>query len=387
MGDTAFFGRLTARRDATAVAIRDELIRHVPSYGAQSATQQSLLLREVHQTWRPVLDRAASDEPLDEQDLAVYRSLARTRALQAFPFADFRSGFEVAHTAGLRECLALAEPGDTVHPVAFTRWGVRELPRVLDAVTESYLEACRQRGRRSAARELLLEALLAGRRPAGTSPPPAGYLILLYRPVPADRPRLDGRQTAAEQVLLKSEGALWRGGPSVGGMTLLVPVEDRPAIARKTAADLTEALAEVWGHRLRVAEAYAPTVGDIPAAHHEARRTLVLVCAAPDAESRPYRAEEFLVELALARQPDIRKQLTRLLEPLRSGTDLRHTLEVLFDCGLDRGRTAEALHLHRRSLTYRLQRIRQLSGFDPTTAHGIQVLRAALSAARLARDE
>ncbi|MFF4860046.1 helix-turn-helix domain-containing protein [Streptomyces rubiginosohelvolus] len=36
--------------------------------------------------------------------------------------------------------------------------------------------------------------------------------------------------------------------------------------------------------------------------------------------------------------------------------------------------------MHRRTLTYRIKRIRELTGLDPTTAHGIQLLRAALTA-------
>ncbi len=245
MDDRDFFGRLAARRDATAFAIRDALVRHVPSYGAQPTAQRTVLLREVHETWSPILHRAPLDEPLNAEDLAVYRALARTRAVHAFPFAEFRSGFEVAHTAGLRECLALAEPGDAVHPVAFTTWGVRELPRVLDAVTGSYLEVCEQKGRRAAARELLMEALLEGRLPTAVPPPRAGHLVLLVRPRHRDTGR-SGRQEAVERVLRETEGLVWRGGPVEGELLVLMDVADEVASVRTTAAELTAALAGAW---------------------------------------------------------------------------------------------------------------------------------------------
>jgi sugar diacid utilization regulator len=103
----------------------------------------------------------------------------------------------------------------------------------------------------------------------------------------------------------------------------------------------------------------------------------------PDARNRPYRIDELLIELAISRQPDIRERLADLLAPLRQGTDLRRTWEALFGCGLDRERMTRALSVHRRTLTYRIQRIHDLTGLDPTTAHGTQLPRGALTASRL----
>jgi sugar diacid utilization regulator len=107
------------------------------------------------------------------------------------------------------------------------------------------------------------------------------------------------------------------------------------------------------------------------------------VRATPDAECRPYREDALLVELAIARQPDIRARLAALLAPLDAGSDLYRTLEVLFACDLDRERTAAALCIHRRTLRYRLDRIRDLSGIAPDSLRGAQLLRAAVTAARL----
>jgi hypothetical protein len=90
-----------------------------------------------------------------------------------------------------------------------------------------------------------------------------------------------------------------------------------------------------------------------------------------------------LLELSIARQPDIRRRLAALLAPLDAGPDLRRTLDVLFACDLDRERTASELYIHRRTLRYRLDRIKSLSGIDPHSARGIQLLRAALTADRL----
>jgi sugar diacid utilization regulator len=110
---------------------------------------------------------------------------------------------------------------------------------------------------------------------------------------------------------------------------------------------------------------------------------LPLVKAIPDAQVKPYRTDDLLVELALLHQPSIRRRLAGLIEPLDAGTGLRRTLEVVLACNLDRERAANELCIHRRTLYYRMDRIRKLSGIDPNTAHGIQLLRAALTCARM----
>lgn len=161
-----------------------------------------------------------------------------------------------------------------------------------------------------------------------------------------------------------------------------LPVESEAAVEVQGVPLVCE-IAKVAGPGLRAAQAQVESPSAIPAAVEEVREALSLVSAMPDAQLRPYQLQELLVELAVARQPMIRQRLADLLLPLRDGKDLTRTLEVLFGCGLDRERTTNVLHIHRRTLTYRLQRIRALTGINPATAHGIQILRSALVATRL----
>jgi hypothetical protein len=74
------------------------------------------------------------------------------------------------------------------------------------------------------------------------------------------------------------------------------------------------------------------------------------------------------LELLLARSPRIATALCqRVLEPLArggEGADLIHTLRTLVRCGFDRARTSRALHVHRNTLGYRVNRIEQLAGID-----------------------
>ena len=384
---SGFVARLAARRDATALAMRNAMVQHVQVYSGQSSARQLTLLGEIHDTWRPVLKQAARDEPLGDDDLEPYRALGRSRGINSFPLHELRAGFEVAHTTGLRECLSMIEPGDGGEPIAFTAWGVRELPRIMSVVENSYAAARGTAGDRSQARKLLLDRLLQGVNSDDLASAlglvlPSGYLVLLCRPR-VQRPDSTLKHAAIARQLDAVPGLLWRADTSSRCLLALLPVHSGVEVARALARELVASLADALGERLNAAEAPGAALDAIPGALREAQQALSLVCAMPDAENRPYGTDELLVELAVARQPAIRRRLAELLGPLQRGTDLQRTLEVLFDCGLDRQRTTAALHIHRRSLTYRIQRIRELTGLDPTTAHGIQLLRAAVTAARL----
>ncbi|NUT93273.1 MAG: helix-turn-helix domain-containing protein [Saccharothrix sp.] len=66
---------------------------------------------------------------------------------------------------------------------------------------------------------------------------------------------------------------------------------------------------------------------------------------------------------------------------------LLSTLEAYLDSGCDARATAEALHLHRTSLYYRLGRIAELTGRDPADGRARLELHLALKLARLARRQ
>ncbi|WP_174189768.1 PucR family transcriptional regulator, partial [Nocardia barduliensis] len=75
-----------------------------------------------------------------------------------------------------------------------------------------------------------------------------------------------------------------------------------------------------------------------------------------------------------------REHLGSLLDPLDEHPELLETLQVHIAHNLNRGRTARLLHVHTNTVDYRLKRIAQLTGFDPTMASGLWHLRSALVA-------
>lgn len=75
--------------------------------------------------------------------------------------------------------------------------------------------------------------------------------------------------------------------------------------------------------------------------------------------------------------------LTPLLQARGGAAPLMSTLMAYFDGGGNHARTARALHLSVRAVTYRLSRVRDLTGHDPATPEGRLTLHLAVLGARL----
>ncbi len=96
-----------------------------------------------------------------------------------------------------------------------------------------------------------------------------------------------------------------------------------------------------------------------------------------------YRMDDLVLEYQLTRPGPGRRHLRQILEPLDASPELLETLEIHISHDLNRQRSARQLHLHTNTVDYRLKRIAQLTGFDPTRPSGIRHLQAALVARRL----
>jgi sugar diacid utilization regulator len=77
---------------------------------------------------------------------------------------------------------------------------------------------------------------------------------------------------------------------------------------------------------------------------------------------------------------DLRERLLARLAAVRARRQLWTTLRALYDCDLDRGRTARWLGIHRSTLDYRLNCVQRLIGISPTSVRGIVLLSTGLAA-------
>lgn len=384
MNGVTFVTRSAERRDATVAAMLAAMIAHVPGYSTIEDKYSVDLDGELHHAVRLVVEMSMTDEPISDEHMDFFRNIGRERGAKMFPIADLRAGLKVSYLAGLRDIYSMVDSANHSEILQLAEYTTREHPRILAATESAYTAAQRELGDTARARALVLNHLLAGTPADGVVAAagvtlPAGYLVVPCRlELPSDPATRDEMLSA---TLGSRPGALWRAEPR--GLLVVLPVDRDPLAARAVAADLMDELSDVADRPVKAAEAYAAELAAVPTAFAEAQQAVRLVAAMPDAQNRPYRMDELLVELAIARQPSVRQRLADQLEPLRNGTELQRTIEVLFECGLDRERTARRLFIHRRTLTYRIKRVRELTGLDPGTAHGIQVLRSALTASRL----
>ena len=125
------------------------------------------------------------------------------------------------------------------------------------------------------------------------------------------------------------------------------------------------------------------TVPDLVAASRSARAALAgfAVAGAVRQAPRPALADDLLPERALAGDPLARSTLVeRIHKPLKEhhSPDLLATLWAYLDNGRSLEATARELFVHPNTVRYRLKRITELLGWDPTGPREAFVLQAAL---------
>jgi len=375
---------MTTRSAEIAVAVASAVAgRVVPSSALLAAEyERGGFLREP--IIARVLELASAGELFTDDDLGTLRGIGAGFADHHVPLSLLTTSFDVGITAMTRESWHIAPAEGFADMAQFTESLARLVEQGRQAAVRGYMEARAGSDSRSASR-VAAEELIGGEctpeavQAIGVKLAP-GYLVLACA-VPDPAGIGAGQVAAIHRDIEGIPGALHCG--DLSALVVLLPVEDARQPPGATAAELASRLRTLAGQVVYAAQAHRPDLAGIPAALEEANRALSLVKAIPDAGCRPYRMDDLLVELAIARQPDIRRRLADLLTPLDGGADLRRTLKALFACDLDRERAARELGIHRRTLRYRMDRIQDLSGIDPDSAHGIQLLRAALTAVHL----
>lgn len=192
----------------------------------------------------------------------------------------------------------------------------------------------------------------------------ARYLVVLVRN------RVIGRDEAVP-IELTGPGVL--NTRHEGDLVLLVPDVDADRTARVTER-LTQWLnGDGW---VTIARRDRSGLAD---GFREAGNVMRLVVAGRRA-SGAYGISDVLVEYAVIRHEEIVEKLVAVVKPLRAHSVLWETLTALIDVDYNRNQAAKNLAIHRSTLDYRLQRIATVTGCDPTSGRGIQLLTTALIA-------
>ena len=196
----------------------------------------------------------------------------------------------------------------------------------------------------------------------------AGGAVAGHRKVRRVQARLDAHAGAGVLGLLDGSGG-----------TVFLP-DSAGDLDRLTG--LVAELQVAAGAPVRAAAARSDLSGGLAAASTLVRDVLRLATKL-DRPPGLYLLRDVLLEYQLTHPSEARAELAALLEPLERNPDLLLTLDAYLAEDLDRRRTAAALHVHPNTLDYRLKRIVELTGLEPTTTTGLQLLAAASVTRRL----
>ncbi|WP_424186914.1 PucR family transcriptional regulator [Actinokineospora sp. G85] len=327
--------------------------------------------------------------PPDPAQLAAIRASAAKRAEEGLPIDAVLSAYHLGAQACVDALLPALRPEEmaVVHRALLDHLCV-----AVSEVAAGYL-AERQAlvGEDDTQNQTMLAALLSGADPqvsarrTGTRLAPTYFVVsAALDPHPDERdPDVDAA-VAARRKTRRVRAELDRrcAHPALARITadealLLVPCPEGPD-TWSWLRTLVEALEKAAGAPvLACATLSAP--GDVPAA---ARLAVELreVAAAFDRPPGLYRLDDLLLEHQLTRPGPARGHLAELLTPLSDKPDLLPTLRRYLATNLNRRQTAAGLRVHPNTVDYRLRRVAELTGLDPTRQDDLFTLTAALAA-------
>ncbi|MCQ4119913.1 PucR family transcriptional regulator [Rhodococcus tibetensis] len=325
-------------------------------------------------------------------DLDPLRTIAAQWAREGVPLKSVLHVYHEGIRRGWDLVVSKARAEDLDDVVAGSLLLLALVESVTVAATSSYMaEVEALTSERNSAAQAMVTALLSGRNPVSLARQSGIGLVENYvviglsvPPYRADtNPKLPEavgirRRTRRVQAAISDACG---GAPlallSEEGGTILLPGTPTPAELQNLIRRLGEA------SEADVTAAVAPArIDRIPSAADEVHELLDLVHQL----SRPqglYRMEDLALEFQLTRHGPGRTHLASLLEPLDGSPELVETLEVHIGHDLNRQRTAKKMHVHANTVDYRLKRVAQLTGFDPTRPSGLRQIQAALIARRL----
>jgi len=333
-------------------------------------------------------------------DLSDIRASAARRAEERVPL----DAVLTAYFTGTRVCWEMlheeARPDEQDELLGLVSGIVRYVEAATAAVAGAYLEE-RQSiyGEERDETRALGEALLTGAsteglaRRVGREPAPSYLVLEVHIGTSPDEqdPGVEGT-VASRRKLRRVEQAVMAGDPQclsllgASGGPVLIPVIEDPAFRMAAIPGLIADLAKAAEADVTAGMSWRPGLGGVPAAGREAAEVLRLAVEL----GRPpgiYRLDDVLLEYVLTRPSEAGGKLADMLAPLESGPELVATLEGYFAADFDRRRAAAALNIHPNTLDYRLRRVHELTGLSVSTAHGLMVLGAALTARRLGREQ
>ncbi|WP_051494861.1 PucR family transcriptional regulator [Nocardia nova] len=291
----------------------------------------------------------------------------------------------------LQEAVALSTPDEVDQLVEFGSRTLELLMHINVITVEGYaaVEQSIYHPEREA-RRALCAALVSG-QPADEQAARADTVLAEHYAVLAVQLRTDDQAAPANLLARRRIRILQHALDRIAGAAALHTFDGESAIIllpggsgwhENTGADLATELAEQFGTDVMVAEASWTEREAVPEAAREATEIAQLARLS----GRPtgvYRLDDLLLEYQLTRPGPARDRLADRIVPLRRTPHLLETLDAHLRHGSDRKAAAAEIHVHPNTFTYRLRRIAELTGTDPSDPAGSRLLAAALAVHRL----
>ena len=395
MPDAALYARVQRRLPKLAKRMIETFLEEVPFYRRLPREQLDGEILEICKDNLRTFFATLQEERLPtEEELAEPRSSAARRAQERVPLDAVLQAYHIGGRIGWAELVSEARSSETEQLVAAAERVQLYIQCVTGAVATAYLEEQQAiSGEERDVRRALAAALMAG-QPAEALAARVGVdLARRWAVVALELGQHDDEKVAgvagavaARRKVRRVQARLdeYAGAPVLGlldpaGGTVFLP-DDGTVLDGLPA--LLEELQAAAGAPVRAGAACSDAIGGLGRASAQARDVLRLAARL----GRPpglYVLRDVLLEYQLTHPSDAVPVLVSLLDPLERNPDLLLTLDAYLAEDLDRRRTAAALHVHPNTLDYRLKRIVELTGLEPTTTAGLQLLAAASLARRL----
>jgi len=371
--------------DAIAEALVAKIIQQEPAYQIGRTITLEELTATVTETATGVF-AAIAGSPLER---ARFEGNGRRRAASSIPLHAVLHAYRIG---GLHhwECFARAAAtlplGDRIITEGSTTvWSVIDLAS--QYVTQGYSHEVEELHSRSAEeRAALLQQLLEGQlsadievwdAAAALSLPVTGTFVLVATPAPqVDADKLPAAERALARHTLRSA---WLSDTAshVG----LISLGSASQLARAT---------ELLGSEAAGPVGMSDPFHELTAAPEALRQARIAMAAGLGAVPGVTSYADVPLQAMLVRAPQSADQLKRsvlgpLLDaPRGDSAVLMETLESWILAGGSATECAKRMYVHRNSVTRRLQRVHELTGWDPQTPRGMAMLYIAAEAYRLA---
>ncbi|WP_217369646.1 helix-turn-helix domain-containing protein [Nonomuraea antri] len=368
-------------------------MHELPEYRKEAAGPKGYADTLDYAVWfrRRTIELVGEDRPLPAEDLSFIAEIGRQRARHGFSPDTAQRVLTLHANLMLREIYDAVEGHEVQDLLHLLNWIGAQGARGSDAYFSAFMDEQRLR-LTVATRVCMLTRLLLA---ADTSAPGLAhslgieayehYLVVIVR-VPgqllrrADAMSDITRDDLVANVFKTHQVPLcWQQADELlalvphDGTASLSPLSLSPmASAGDRLMSLVSEIVERVGRPCAVGTAAGPS-GTLAETADLARR--VAHVAPVEATPRTLSGvADVFAELGAAHLPEVDRWLREIARRLAGGPDLIPTLDAYYRADMNRLAAAAALHIHPRTLDYRLQRVRDLTMVNPGSVRGVRVL-------------